>query len=355
MRQNKYNSYNIHSLCKGCKQCVKGKKSVIYITGLCPRRCYYCPLSDQKRFKDVMYVNERPIKDIKEIIEEVELSNSVGAGITGGDPLLKLDRTVKTIKMLKKRFGKRFHIHLYTSLDLVDESKLKRLYNAGLDEIRFHPDLDNDKFWKRIEIIKKFDWRVGVEIPVVPGYFEKTWKLIQFVAPHIDFLNLNELEISDTNGNKLGEMGFVCKNSYSYAIKGSNELALKLIKKIKSELSKLSVHYCTSTLKDRVQLGNRLKRRAKSIKKPYDVIDDEGMLIRGVISVKKDYKKIIDKIRKEHNIPQKFIEFDEMRKQILINPLILMEIHEELPYKCAIVKEYPTWDRMIVELNPLNN
>jgi len=327
---------------------------VIYITGLCPRRCYYCPLSDQKRFKDVMYVNERPIKDVKEIVEEVELSNSVGAGITGGDPLLKLDRTVKAIKLLKRKFGKRFHIHLYTSLDLVDENKLKKLYNAGLDEIRFHPDLDNDKLWERIEVVKRFNWKVGVEIPVIPGYYDKTWKLIGFIESYIDFLNLNELEISDTNGNKLGEMGFICKDSYSYAIKGSHELALRLIKKIEKRFPKLSVHYCTSTLKDRVQLGNRLKRRAKNIKKPYDIIDDEGMLIRGVVFVKRDYNKVIDKIRKEHNIPKKFIEFDEQKKQILINPLILTEIHEHLPYKCAIVKEYPTWDRMIVELDPLN-
>ena len=135
MKQNKNYSYNLYPICEGCKQCVKGRKTVIYITGLCPRKCYYCPLSDNKRLRDVMYVNERKIKDIKEIAEEVKISKSTGAGITGGDPLLKMQRTCSVIKQLKKKFGKKFHIHLYTSFDLVDNKKLRSLYDAGLDEI----------------------------------------------------------------------------------------------------------------------------------------------------------------------------------------------------------------------------
>jgi len=357
MKQNKNYSYNLHSLCKGCKLCVKGKKSVIYITGLCPRRCYYCPLSDNKRFKDVIYANERPIKNIKEIFEEVRISKSTGAGITGGDPLLKLDRTCFAIKGMKKRFGKRFHIHLYTSFDLVDDKTLKKLYNAGLDEIRFHPDLDDDKLWDRISLAKRYDWKIGVEIPAIPGYYSKIMKMVNVISGNIDFLNINELEISDTNGNKLGEKGFVCKDEYSYAIKGSHELALKIISKIKKDIPKLPVHYCTSTLKDRVQLGNRLKIRAKSIKKPYEVVDDEGMLIKGIIDdkcVKKDYSLIIRKLKNEFKISSKMIGYDKEKEQIVINPLILMEIHESIQLKCAILKEYPTWDRMIVELDPLN-
>src|SRR3972149_2170317 len=140
MKQNSCCSYNRLSLPLGCRLCVKGRKSVILITGICPRKCFYCPLSDQKYQKDVIYANERKVTSTKELIDEVAVSKSFGAGITGGDPLSVMDRTVETIKALKGKFGRAFHIHLYTSLVLATEKNLKRLHDAGLDEIRFHPD-----------------------------------------------------------------------------------------------------------------------------------------------------------------------------------------------------------------------
>ncbi len=346
MRQNRYYSYNHKQLCDGCRQCVRGKKTVIYITGLCPRRCYYCPLSDNKRFKDKSWANERPVTNAKEIIEEALISKSEGAGITGGDPLLVLDRTVGVIKALKRKFGKNFHIHLYTSLNLVNEESLDLLYKAGLNEIRFHPDLDDDKFWPRIAIAAKFRWKKGIEIPAIPGYYGKIMKLVDRSHDLLDFLNLNELEISDTNGNNLGRMGFRCKDNLSYAIKGSDDLALKILKECSKRYPKLPVHYCTSRLKDKVQMANRLKLRAKSIAKELDWVDDEGMIIRGFIEAG---RKEMAAVKKEFKIPSKFIEYDPLRKQILIAPWIIKEIYSEIDHKSGIVKEYPSWDRMIVE------
>ena len=93
MQRNKYRSYNKGSLPKGCQYCVKGEKLVIFITGKCPRSCYFCPVSDQKYQNDVQFANERPVKDFNDIIEEAREMDALGAGITGGDPLEKLERT----------------------------------------------------------------------------------------------------------------------------------------------------------------------------------------------------------------------------------------------------------------------
>lgn len=342
---NKFFSHCLNAMCEGCKRCVKGRKTVVFITGLCPRNCFYCPLSDKKWKKDVIFANEKKVNSIKEIVEEIKTSKSTGCSITGGDPLVRIDRTVETIKLLKKTFGKKFHIHLYTSLNLAYEKNLKRLYDAGLDEIRFHPDLNDEKLWGRIK--NNFGWKKGIEIPVIPGYEKKTMKLIRF-AKDMDFINLNELEISDGKGCLLGKMGFKCKNKLSYAIKGSDEMALSLLKEIKKWFPKLKVHYCTAKLKDAVQLANRIKIRAESVKKPFDIVDNEGMLVRGVV-----YGKDCEKIRKEFKIPKQLIEYDKERKQILIAPWILMDIHKKINKKSAIVTEYPTSDRLIVEVNYL--
>ena len=132
-----YHSHKIGLLPKGCKMCVKGRKLVLFITGLCNRKCFYCPISDEKKDKDVVYANEWKTdycggelakEDINVILEEARLCGAEGAGITGGDPLLVLDRTVTAIKALKKEFGRKFHIHLYTSLRNIDREKLKKLY-----------------------------------------------------------------------------------------------------------------------------------------------------------------------------------------------------------------------------------
>lgn len=38
------------------------------------------------------------------------------------------------------------------------------------------------------------------------------------------------------------------------------------------------VHYCSSSLKDAVQLRNRIMRRAKNVVKNYEIITDDGTL-----------------------------------------------------------------------------
>ncbi len=45
----------------------------------------------------------------------------------------------------------------------------------------------------------------------------------------------------------------------------------------------IGVHYCSVSFKDGVQLKNRIKRRAKHIAKPYDVITKDGTSIKGAI------------------------------------------------------------------------
>ena len=105
MKKTRYHSWKLGALPKGCRLCVQGRKSVLFVTGLCPKHCYYCPISDKKKDKDVVYINEWPTKDWKNIFKEIQLCSSKGAGITGGDPLARLGRTVSFMRMLKKKFG----------------------------------------------------------------------------------------------------------------------------------------------------------------------------------------------------------------------------------------------------------
>ncbi|MGM5487919.1 MAG: radical SAM protein [Nanobdellota archaeon] len=341
-----YFSKKIGELPKGCKLCVKGEKLVLFITGLCSQNCYYCPISDHKKNVDVMYANERPVESDDEIIQETKTSGATGAGITGGDPLLRLERTTRIIRELKKQFGARFHIHLYTPLRHVDREKLTALHDAGLDEIRFHPEYGSEEAWPRLKLAKEFDWDVGIEIPVIPGTDAK--KLIDYARDTVDFINLNELELSDTNANDLEEHGFECKSLLSYGIQGSEEEALRLLEYLKDK--HVNVHYCTTKLKDAVQMANRIKRRAKNVAQPFDKITNEGLLIRGaVFPEKNNLEETRERIIKRCNVPEKYVMIDEKKNRVLTRAAALKNIKKRLKEPCAIIEEYPTWDQLEIE------
>lgn len=389
IKSTKYYSKKINNIADGCKQCVLGRKSVIFVTGICPKNCFYCPLSEQKKNKDVIFANERQLKnenDINAIIEEINSCNSYGAGFTGGDPLAKLERTIKYIKLLKKKFGKKFHIHLYTSPELISSDKLKQLNDSGLDEIRLHPDLLNDKLWNKIELFfyknnkTKYQFKLGVEIPLIPRYEKHIKKLVDYFLPKINFINLNELEISDTNACHLVERKFHTKDQLSYGVAGSEELGNKLLNYINATYPDKNVHYCTCKLKDAVQLRNRLKLRAKNTARKFDIVTEDGTFIRGVIYLPElkpefNYKKKLEKINsnkikkekiilklekskkeiiKKFQLPSNLIEIDNQKLRLITNIGVVQHLAKEIKkikLIPAVVEQYPTYDQMEVDVD----
>lgn len=385
MEKTKYYSWKKGDLAKGCKQCVLGRKLVVFVTGVCPRNCFYCPLSEQKKNMDVIFANERQLIDENEtnaLIEEAKACKSLGAGITGGDPLARIERTSRYIKLLKKEFGKNFHIHLYAILETLNSKNLKMLEDAGLDELRLHPDFTTDKNWKNIDLLfykgkRKYSFDLGVEIPCIPGFDIQTKKLIDYFAGKIDFLNLNELEISDTNSCELVNRSFVTKDRLSYGVKGSEELALHLLKYCEEKYPELNVHYCTCKLKDGVQLRERLKLRAQNTKNIFDIVTEDGTFVRGVIyshNLKPSfgYKIILQNILpmekeklikelsnaradliEEFGLPDNILIVDEQKFRIITNVGVVKKLSKKLHAKGlipAIVEQYPTWDQMEVDV-----
>ncbi|AHF79438.1 radical SAM protein [Thermococcus paralvinellae] len=360
MRESRYYSYVVGELPEGCKLCVKGAKLVLFTTGVCPRDCFYCPLSPWRR-EDVAYANERPIKSIDDIIEEAKIQEALGAGVTGGDPLARLDRTVEYIKVLKENFGKKFHVHLYTTGVLATKENLKKLYDAGLDEIRFHPDLfnPNSKLFKvEIENIKNafdFDWDVGGEVPAVPGQGER----IRWFAEFLDklgakFLNINELEFSETNLRALINRGYQPISNESSAIKGSLELGLEILR-WGEENTSLSYHLCTAKLKDAIQLKNRLKRMARNVAKPYMEITEDGTL-KFAIAEYEDLDELYNLLVEEADVPEEWLYLNRKKRRIEMPIEVALELADAIEgdVRFYILEEYPTWDRIEVERTPIN-
>ena len=333
-------------LARGCVQCREGAKLVLLVTGECDSGCFYCPISDAKRGKDVVFANERRVNEEGEVLAEARSIGAKGTGVTGGDPLAQPRRTCSLIEELKEEFGPGHHIHLYTST--IDRRAYLALQRCGLDELRIHPPI---RLWGKmgrsglVAAVKGLRMTVGIEVPAVPGKRKELESLIRFAdEAGLDFVNLNELEFSETNAESLKRRGFEVKDDVSAAVKGSEELALRLL-----ELDvKIPVHYCSSSFKDSIQLRRRIKRRARRTALPSDMVTDEGTLLKGVIETS-EIDDAISMLNYEFNVPTALIHRDEEKKRLEVAPWVLQKISAELPYDSFVVEEYPTADRLEVE------
>jgi len=265
----------IGDLPRGCELCMEGAKSVIFVTGVCPERCWYCPLSRSRKGRDVTYVNEVLARDIKDVVTEVAANLSRGAGITGGDPIARLDRAIEIIRALKDAFGQDFHIHLYTTGYLLTEEGMRELVRAGLDEIRIH--ITGEHSYRALAIAAKSGIDVGVENPAIPGTEKELLNAIRKATEiGAGFVNLNELEFSEGNEASLILRGYRTENGV--AAVGSRETALRVMAAVMEEGIDISVHYCPARYKDAVQYRRRLARRAVATRMPYEEI--EGSLVK---------------------------------------------------------------------------
>jgi len=341
----KNTSFYCGELARGCKLCWPGAKMVIFVTGKCPRNCWYCPISNERGGQEQVYANERPVRNDSDFLTEARESSARGASLTGGEPLLDVDKCVHYIKLLKKEFGEKFHIHLYTWGDLATKENIQKLEQAGLDEIRFHL-FGNNK--DRIKPALASGITTGVEIPAIPEMRDEIFKIVDYCAENnVNFLNLNELEFSETNWDALLKRGYEQINELSYSVKGSEEFAKEVVEYC-SKKNNLPAHYCSVHFKSAYQLTNRIKRRAKNLKKSFERITPEGLLVKGIVEggTAQKYSEIA-KIRGNT------VFYNKQKNRIETSPAIAREIAKKAGIEAYIIKEYPIWKPWEFERTPL--
>ena len=340
----------------GCKLCRQGAQLFFLVTGKCYENCYYCSLTKGKRGADIILANERPIANFSGVMLEVNNMNALGAAFTGGDPLVAFDETIDYIKKMKKQFGKKFHIHLYTPGRFATDENLQLLHKAGLDEIRFHPQTKEQE--EAIATALNYSWTVGAELPIIPDRKKNINTFLDYLndLEGVKFCNMNQLEATEANFENLKKKGFEVISDNSSAIKGSEELALEIINKADYNFT---LHYCSSLTKDAVQFRNRLKRTAKIIRKPYEEIQD-GMLVKAII-VPPEFiipDELVEALIDEYEIDQEMIHIRE-DKQIETSWYIADVLKDMLSDRFEvedifITYEYPTYGRTLIAKTTLS-
>jgi pyruvate formate-lyase activating enzyme-like uncharacterized protein len=348
-------------LSRACVECAQGRKMVLFVTGRCRFRCFYCPVSERRNQKDVTYANERLVQSDEDILDEARAMGATGTGITGGDPLGVIDRTEHYVRLLRSTFGPTHDLHLYTHEP--NAEKLRRLAAAGLDEFRLHIPhylwgplaADGGAYRKVLEEAPSWGIRRGVEIPVLPEKEAELRRLLKALdGIGVDFVNLNELEFSETNEENLHARGYSVDTRAGWGVRGSRSVAERLVRELRLTMP---IHYCSSRFKDGVQLKRRLLRRADRVAPPFATHSGDGTICFGIVEIPegRDPARFAGAIARLGKLARKDYRVDRVRRRVELDEARLRRFADRLTAPAFAVEEYPTADALEVEREPLNS
>ncbi len=281
-------SIRIGWISEACTECTGNRGSETFSTTFaCHRDCYFCFNHNQADY-DTFFKEGCPWKEGLDRASHT-YQNLACIGLTGGEPLLKLDDTIAFLKRAGELFPQA-HKRMYTSGDLLTEEAAARLRDAGLQEIRFSvknddPDALQERVLANMKLAGKYIPDVMVEMPIVPNSKEQMQKLMRrFDAVGIKGMNLLEFCFPFHNWEEFARRGFAVRNppfdvmyDYGYSgglpIAGSEELALSLMLWALDEGLGFGMHYCSLDNKHRSEM-RQMNERAANIHPCYRF--DEG-------------------------------------------------------------------------------
>jgi pyruvate formate-lyase activating enzyme-like uncharacterized protein len=327
---------------RGCEQCANGGKMVIFVYGYCDQRdCFYCPLGENRKNVTDVYANEREVETDQDIVDEARRMDALGASLTGGEPQEVMDRTTRYLSLLKGEFGEEFHTHLYTGITGGREN-MRRLSEAGLDEIRFHPPLEqwgdlHGTEWEDILYVAREEGITpAFEIPGIRAEEEFLDFLDEGAA---DFCNVNEFEMSQGNFRRMQEEGFELREGHMSAVQDTREEILDVMG------DHDRVYFCTSVFKDAAQHRRRLKRMARNVRRPFDEITDDGTIVYGKTWTNPDRLDTL-------GVPEEY--YSVKNDHVEVAWWLLEEMVDEGDLEEGeIVEQYPTVEGTVVERTPV--
>ncbi len=247
-------------ICGACDACRTGTDSYTGVLSLmCHRNCFFCFNPNQMEFDDY----SAAMKDWRGELQRLYRHNPQMrfVALTGGEPLLHREDCIDYFQTAHT-FWPEASLRLYTSGDLLDETTLRSLKEAGLDEIRFSIKLEDtpergEKVWQNMALARDYIPRVMVEMPVMPeAEIEMSEILSRLEKLGIYGINLLELCFPYHNAEAFRQRGYTLRYppyrtlyNFWYAgglpVDGSELLALKLLREAVQKGYRLNVHYCS--------------------------------------------------------------------------------------------------------------
>ena len=245
-------------LSPGCRQCAGMAWSCLFISGQCNGRCFYCPTP--QNVDDPPMSGSVPFHRAQDYADYVRFFGFGGASVSGGEPFLDFEKSLDYVRALRQTCGPELHIWLYTNGILVTQDKLRRLVEAGLNEIRFDIGATNYdlKFARQAAGIVS---TVTVEIPAVPEEIERLRALLpELTAAGVSHLNLHQLRLTPHNARRLLERDYTYVHGPKVTVLESELCALELVAHAAMHGLPLAINYCSFVYKHRFQAAASRER-----------------------------------------------------------------------------------------------
>lgn len=195
-----YMSFDDRPISPGCMACKTGGWLCVFIGTRCNCTCVNCPNTQVNKGLDISTVTGVDGSvDIETILCLLERPYFKGVGISGGEPLLYMDKLVDWITRIKSAFPA-LYVWSYTNGVFAVEKNLKRLAQAGLDELRFDLAADNysEQVLNNMKSAAKIIPAVGIEVPVILEQYGNLVKAIDLAdAAGVKYLNLHDLYVNE--------------------------------------------------------------------------------------------------------------------------------------------------------------
>ncbi|HOI48274.1 MAG TPA: radical SAM protein [Prolixibacteraceae bacterium] len=266
----------INRLSEGCRLCGKGEWSCLFITGKCNAGCFYCPAP---QLTDGLPETQQLTFGNPEVyIAYLNHFGFGGVSLSGGEPLLVFDRTLRFIREVRKKTAPSVYLWMYTNGILADEEKFRQLADAGLDEIRF--DIGATRY--HLDAVKKAKGiipHVTIEIPAVPEEKELIKKLLpEMVEAGVTNLHLHQLRLTTHNIPKLLPRNYSYLQAEQPAVAESELAALEIMHAALEQGFDIGINYCCFQYKNRFQKAGYRRKIAARFAEPGEELTENGYL-----------------------------------------------------------------------------
>ncbi|MBC2851893.1 radical SAM protein [Cetobacterium sp. 8H] len=251
---------------KGCVSCLFGDGlGGIRKTHKCNLLCKFCYYHDnidnQESIPDGMWEIGETLfyEDDIDLLLSIQKKPS-GIAYVYLEPFLEIE---KYYGIIKKLSDAGIYQHMYTNGSLCTRENLKKLGEAGLNELRFNLGAVkcSDQVIEYMAMAKEYIPMVGIETPMTPEFYEAFQeKKDKILKTGIDFMNCAELHFGEDNiNNYVGERMYVARRGYISPL-WSREITLKLMKQACDENWGMVVHDCSNHTKYSRELNKNSKQ-----------------------------------------------------------------------------------------------
>ncbi len=272
----------LNALSPGCRACGEGTWNCLFVNGICNARCFYCPAAQQDVGEPTSNTVAYPTPD--DYLHYVRRFDVRGVSLSGGEPLLTLDRTLRYLRAVRPVLGSGGYLWLYTNGRLATDDVLAQLADTGLDEIRF--DLSATRYDTRpLARAARRIPAVTVEVPAIPEHVGRLReRLPALVDAGVRYLNLHELRATAHNLPRLRRRGYTFRHGPRVTVLESELAAFELLGAVQAGRLPIGAQYCSSIFKHRHQTVASRRRHAELVRRPYEGLTEAGLLRRVVVN-----------------------------------------------------------------------